>query len=249
VQDFPLSDAVVSVRGVTKTFPEIGVVLEDVSFDIARGRCMVVAGANGSGKTVLMKIIAGLLLPERGSITFAAGFSCASVGLVFQDADSQIIGETAAEDIAIGPRNLKLSKAEVQSRVQAALAASGLAAKAALSPRAFSGGEKRRLAIAGILAMRRDIILFDEPFANLDYPGVVDTLKLIMTLKQEGKTVVVLTHELEKILALAEHLMVLVKGRLAASGTPEAILDALQPHWGIRDPRVQYHTVADCSWL
>jgi biotin transport system ATP-binding protein len=240
VEGLSVHGAAVSVRGVGKVFPETGVVLDDVSFAIARGQCAVVAGANGSGKTVLMKIIAGLLPPDRGEVVFAAGFSHASVGLVFQDADSQIIGETVAEDIAVGPRNMGLRKAEVEERVGAALAASGLEAKAAVSPRALSGGEKRRLAIAGVLAMRRGIIIFDEPFANLDYPGVVSTLALIAALKRDGNTVVVLTHELEKVLALADLLVALVKGRLAASGPPVEILDALQSRWGIRDPRVPW---------
>jgi biotin transport system ATP-binding protein len=223
-------------------------VLSGISFDLIEGECLMICGSNGSGKTVLMKILAGLIPPTSGEVVFTPPYTQKSVGLVFQDADSQIIGETVAEDTAIGPRNLKLPAAEVERRVTETLTRFGLDKKAHQHPRALSGGEKRRLAIAGIAVMDKDIIIFDEPFANLDYPGVLETIALLEQLLAAKKTVILLTHELEKTLALAGRLAVLAGGQLTAIGQPEEVLDRLDTSWGVRDPRARYDTAADCLW-
>ena len=171
------------------------------------------------------------------------------LGLVFQDSDAQIVGQTVAEDVAFGPENLGLSPARVKSDTDAALAALGLAEKRERSPRRLSGGEKRRLAVAGVIAAGCGTVIMDEPFANLDWPGVVSTLCMIRDLKAGGKTLIILTHELEKTLAFADRLVILHEGRIFADATPEAVLDGLDPAWGVRDPRRCYTAVKDCSWL
>jgi biotin transport system ATP-binding protein len=171
------------------------------------------------------------------------------LGLVFQDADAQIVGETVAEDAAFGPENMGLSSAEVSARADQALARLGLSEKRDNSPRRLSGGEKRRLAVAGVLAMGCSTVIMDEPFANLDWPGVVQTLNIIRDLKNGGKTLIILTHELEKTLALADRLVILHRGVIRNDGPPAAVLDALDPAWGVRDPRRNYAAVEDCSWL
>jgi len=171
------------------------------------------------------------------------------LGLVFQDADAQIVGETVAEDAAFGPENMGLSPAEAGARAAKALAALGLSEKLDNSPRRLSGGEKRRLAVAGVLAMGCNTVIMDEPFANLDWPGVVQTLNIIRDLKNSGKTLIILTHELEKTLALADRLVILHGGVIRNDGPPAAVLDALDPAWGVRDPRRNYAAVEDCSWL
>jgi biotin transport system ATP-binding protein len=238
---------VVTIRNLSLVFDGVSV-LSGVSFDLIEGECLMICGANGSGKTVLMKILAGFIPPSSGDVVFTPPYSRKSVGLVFQDADSQIIGETVAEDTALGPRNLKLPAAEVERRVTEALMRFGLDKKAHQHPRALSGGEKRRLAIAGIAVMRKTIIIFDEPVANLDYPGVLETIALLEQLKAEGKTVILLTHELEKSLALAGRLAVLSGGGLTAIGTPAEVLNRLDASWGVRDPRVRYDSITDCVW-
>ena len=171
------------------------------------------------------------------------------LGLVFQDADTQIVGETVAEDAAFGPENLGLSAADVSACADKALAAMGLNEKRDNSPRRLSGGEKRRLVIAGVLAMGCNTVILDEPFANLDWPGVVQTLSIIRDLKNGGKTVIILTHELEKVLALADRLVILHRGVICNDGLPAVVLDNLDPAWGVRDPRRNYAAVEDCSWL
>jgi biotin transport system ATP-binding protein len=124
----------------------------------------------------------------------------------------------------------------------------GLTEKQDWPPGSLSGGKKRRLAIAGVLAMGASAIIMDEPFANLDWPGVVQVCRTIKALKEQGKTLIILTHELEKVLAFADRLIVLAKGQIVGEGNPAKVLDSLKPEWGVRDPRVSYKTVEDCSW-
>ncbi|MCL2175661.1 MAG: energy-coupling factor ABC transporter ATP-binding protein, partial [Treponema sp.] len=165
------------------------------------------AGANGSGKSLLMSIIAGLEEPSSGTVE-----KNEKVGLVFQEPDAQILGETPREDIAFGPRNLGLSKEQILLSVEDALLQTGLQDKADFPSRSLSGGEKRRLAAAGVLAMNAEIIIFDEPYANMDFSGVVQVNRLFQKLISDGKTVIILTHELEKCMAFAQKFIVLFKG-------------------------------------
>jgi biotin transport system ATP-binding protein len=248
--------ALFSVRGLTRIFPSGFTAISSMDLDIYEGECLLIAGSNGSGKTLLMHILSGLVEPSSGNILFKGkpltewGADLHRlVGLVFQDADAQILGETVEEDICLGPENQKLPAEEIKRRVSESIAALELEKKRDSPPRRLSGGEKRRLAVAGILAMGCDTIIMDEPFANLDWPGVVQVLKIIKDLKDSGKTVIILTHELEKVLALSDRLVILDKGLIRASGVPEEILNTLNPGWGVRDPRKNYRSAADCTWL
>jgi biotin transport system ATP-binding protein len=178
-----------------------------------------------------MSIIAGLETPSSGVVKTSG-----AVGLVFQDPDAQILGETPREDIAFGPRNQKLSKTECKARVQSALEQTGLIHRADFPARSLSGGEKRRLATAGVLAMDAQIIIFDEPYANMDYPGVVQINQLFQKLIADGKTLIILTHELEKCLALARRFIVLCKGKKVYDGNTEQALSLDLSVWGIHNP-------------
>jgi biotin transport system ATP-binding protein len=250
------------VRNLSKTFPGFDGkaggfhALSGLNLDIFVGECLLVAGSNGSGKTVLMKILAALMDPSGGEILFrglalekAVPRLRRELGLVFQDADAQIVGETVAEDIAFGPKNLGISGSALEERVNHAMKNMGLSAKRDFSSRDLSGGEKRRLAVAGILAMGCGIIILDEPFANLDYFGVVQVLELIRDGKARGTTLIILTHELEKVLAFADRLLILDRGILRDDGKPEEVLDRLLPEYGIRDPRQNCRNAGDCTWL
>ena len=260
-----------SVKNISKIFPvstgdEPFTALRDVNLDIFENSCLMIAGSNGSGKTLLMRIIAGLLEPGSGEVFFRGGLLYGEkkhgsmqreihkklrreVGLVFQDADAQIVGETVTEDVAFGPENLGFPAADVRARVDNALSSLGLEDKRDIYPRLLSGGEKRRLAVAGILATGCGTVIMDEPFANLDWPGVVQTLGIIRNLKNDGKTLIILTHELEKALALADRLVIIHKGVIRSDGPPAEVLDGLDPAWGVRDPRRNYRSVEDCTWL
>jgi len=219
--------------------------LSDVSFSIENGECTIIAGANGSGKSVLMSVIAGLETPSSGSVK-----TVSRAGLVFQEPDSQILGETPREDIAFGPRNMKLSKNEVKTRVNSSLLQTGLDHRADFPARSLSGGEKRRLAAAGVLAMDAQIIIFDEPYANLDYPGIVQVNRLFQKLINDGKTVIILTHELEKCMALSNRFIVLCKGKKVFDGTAADALSRDLEAWGIHHPlNNTARSLGDLLWL
>jgi len=244
------------VEGLSRTFPDGTAALRGVDLELRSGECALVAGANGSGKTLLMRMLVALAEPTSGTVRYKGvdvgkdpARVRAEVGLVFQDADAQIVGETVEEDVAFGPRNLKFSPDEVANRVDEALRAVGLGEKRRASPRRLSGGEKRRLAVAGVLAMGCGTVIMDEPFANLDWPGVEQVLRSIVDLKASGKTVVVLTHELEKTLAHADRLVILHKGLVRDDGAPEEVLARGVAAYGVRDPRQTYRTIGDCTWL
>jgi biotin transport system ATP-binding protein len=252
-----MDEPLFSVRNLSKVFSPSGFrALSDINLDLRAGECVLVAGSNGSGKTLLMRILAGLLEPTEGEVLFHGAALAKNrerlrreLGLIFQDAEAQIVGETVAEDIAFGPKNLGLSRREIDARVGTALASFGLEEKRDFPPRRLSGGEKRRLAAAGVIAMGCHTVILDEPFANLDWPGVVQTLQVIGDLKKSGRTVILLTHELEKALALADRLVILHRGCIQEDGTPADALNRLDPAWGVRDPRRDYRRVEDCSWL
>lgn len=217
--------------------------LKNVSFQIEEGQCVVIGGENGSGKSVLMSIIAGLEEADEGKVETSG-----RVGLVFQEAETQILGETPREDIAFGPKNLGWSKDEITHAVENALEKTGLTKKADFPARFLSGGEKRRLAVACMIAMNLPVIILDEPFANLDYVGVKQVNALIKDLKAEGKTVVILTHEIEKCLALADKFVVLFRGQKVFEGSPSEGLKTNLEDWNIRNPLTAYSSLKDLVW-
>lgn len=201
--------------------------LKDINLKISDGEFIVVAGRNGSGKTLLVRHFVGLSVPTSGQIFFRGGEIQSgikrlrmAVGFVFQDTDSQILGQTVAEDVAFGPSNLRLATIEIEERTEEALSLSKLAGMESRRPETLSGGEKRRLAIAGVLAMRPECLILDEPFANLDLESVRDVVQICRSLKELGKTLIVVTHELEKILPLADRLIILDKGGICFDDHP-----------------------------
>ncbi|MDY3708519.1 MAG: ABC transporter ATP-binding protein [Treponema berlinense] len=237
----------IAIDGITKIYATSEgnkTALNNVSFQIDEGSVTVIGGENGSGKSVLMNIIAGLEKPTSGKI-----HSFAKAGLVFQEADTQILGETPREDISFGPKNQKKSKIQVEQAVENSLEQVGLAKKADYPARFLSGGEKRRLAVACMLAMELPVIIFDEPYANLDYGGVKQVNALVKRLHEQKKTVIILTHELEKCLGLADKFVVLFRGDKVFDGTAqEGLLQNLE-QWNIRNPLNAYSKVEDLVWL
>ena len=235
----------IKIESLSKTFKTASgkiTALENICLEIFEGECVVIGGENGSGKSVLMSIIAGLEKCDCGKV------EAPQVGLVFQEAETQILGETPEEDIAFGPKNLGWKKADVENAVKAALEKTGLLAKKDFPARFLSGGEKRRLAVACMLAMNPPVIILDEPYANLDYIGVKQVNALIHQLKADGKTVIILTHEIEKCLGLAHRFVVLFKGQKVFDGAPGEGLQQNLEQWNIRNPIVSYKGVQDLIW-
>ncbi|MBP3743608.1 MAG: ABC transporter ATP-binding protein [Treponema sp.] len=242
-----MSDVVISINNLSKNFHTAAgekAALKNVSLQVERGECLVIGGENGSGKSVLMSIIAGLMEGDQADSVKVNE----RVGLVFQEAETQILGETPAEDIAFGPKNLGWSKQEVQAAVEGALAQTGLTDKADFPARFLSGGEKRRLAVACMLAMKLPTIILDEPYANLDFGGVRQVNALIRQLKADGKTVLILTHELEKCLGLADRFVVLFRGEKVFDGSPAQGLEQKLEEWNIRNPLTSYNSLKDLVW-
>lgn len=249
------ADPLVRVEGLSHRFADGRLGLDGVDLAVRRGELLVLAGANGSGKTTLLRHLNGLLAPSAGRVWVEGrdvaadpGRARRRVGMVFQDADSQIVGETVYDDAAFGPENLGLAAEEVRRRVAAALAAVGLTALAERRPHALSGGEKRRLAIAGVLAMQPPLIALDEPFANLDYPGVRQVLERLLDLRAAGRTLVVATHDLDKVAAHADRLVVLAAGRVALEGPPGDLAPRVEA-FGVRAPSRDGSGGGLRSWL
>ena len=234
--------SIIQINNLSHRFADGSLALDNVSLSLNRGEFSVIAGANGSGKTTLLRHLNGLLVAQSGDVR-VCGLSVKKdpsaarrqVGMVFQDADSQIVGETVYDDVAFGPENLALPRTEIDQRVAGALAAVDLCGFENKRPHHLSGGEKRRLAIAGVLAMTPKVLLMDEPFSNLDFPATVRVLDQILELHQSGHTIVITTHDLEKVIAHTQRLVVMAKGHVVKDGRPDEIIDGIQ-RYGIRPP-------------
>ncbi|MCP4746796.1 MAG: ABC transporter ATP-binding protein [Desulfobacteraceae bacterium] len=246
---------IIEIEGVSHIFGDGSCGLKKITLSIEKGSFVVIAGANGSGKTTLLRHLNGLLPASEGFVCVKGELIEKNiklvrqkVGLVFQDADSQIVGETVYDDVAFGPENLCWSHKEIQNAVEQALLMLDLQNYRNQSPHLLSGGEKRRLAIAGVLAMKPEVIILDEPFANLDYGGVRQVLKSIIDLHEKGHTIIVSSHDLEKVAAHASRLVVMHKGGIVKDGAPSDVIHCVE-QYGIRLPcSVKLNGALD-SWL
>jgi len=233
---------IIDIRELCHRFPDGTQSLADISLTINSGDFVLIAGANGSGKTTLLKHFNGLLRPESGTVRVCGVpvqddplAARKNVGMVFQDADSQIVGDTVYDDVCFGPENLRFERDDIERRVKTALAAVNLGGSMNKSPHHLSGGEKRRLAIAGVLAMTPQVMVLDEPFSNLDYPATATVLQQIQQLHRGGHTIVVTTHDLEKVITLANRLVVMDRGRIVRDGSPADVVGEIDAY-GIRPP-------------
>jgi energy-coupling factor transporter ATP-binding protein EcfA2 len=245
----------IEIQNLDHHYPDGTHALKGINLTIADGEFLLICGPNGSGKTTLIRLICGLFKPTAGSIRIHGLNDPHTsreirhlVGMVFQDADSQIVGETVREDVAFGPENLGLSREEVSKRVDWALNVMGLENISEKPCYLLSGGEKRRLSIAGVLAMKPQVILFDEPFSHLDYPGIREVLKHMVQFHREGHTLVVTTHDVEKVISHVDRMAIIHGGKLMGVGLPEEIIFEL-PRFGIRPPCYALLGKEKISWL
>jgi biotin transport system ATP-binding protein len=239
----PEDDVVLATEGLGYRFPDGQWAFRGIDLRLESGKMSLLAGRNGSGKTFLAKHLAGLMVPTEGRVLISgeemSSLRCSPaslVGYVFQDAGLQTVGETVLDDTLFGPTNLGLPAAEARARAEAALASCGLASLSGAFVYGLSGGEARRLAIAGVLAMRPKVLILDEPFANLDPESVGSVVRLVKILLDEGMAILVVTHEIEKILGLATSFLVMDSGSLVLSGKPSEVLEAGIESYGLRDP-------------
>lgn len=210
-------------------------ILDDISLTLKIGAFAALCGRNGAGKSQLLRCIKGLRKPEGGRILIDGEESDAKtrmkkIAIVFQNAEMQIVSQSVEKDVAFGPENMGLEKEEVERRVEAALSAMGLKDKAKQRPQTLSGGELRKCAIAGILAMEPDVILLDEPFANLDYPSTLTVIRALITLHEKGYSLLVVSHEAEKFLAHTDTLFIMDKGRVVEAGESSVLFSKLSSY-------------------
>ena len=223
-----MSHHLVEARDLSYAYPDGTPALRGVSCRFTHGEAVGIVGANGAGKSTLLLHFNGLLLPRSGEVRIGelpvtAGTRAQihrTVGYVFQDADDQLFMPTVEEDVAFGPLNMGLPAEEVRSRVEASLEAVGAAHLAGRAPYRLSGGEKRAVAIAGVLAMSPSVLVLDEPSAGLD-PAA--RRRLIGLLRSFSHTRIIATHDLDLVLDVCSRVLVMRDGGVEADGRPKAI--------------------------
>ena len=224
-----MSVPVVATSGLRFSYPDGRLALDGVDLHVHPGEQVALLGPNGAGKTTLVLHLNGILLPRQGTV-HVAGIPVTKenfaevrrrVGIVFQDPDDQVFMPTVYEDVAFGPANLGLRGAQLEARVEAALAAVGMEALRDRAPHHLSFGERRLVAIATVLAMEPEILVLDEPSANLDPAG---RRELAEVLHRLGLTMLMVTHDLPYALLLCDRAVVMNRGRIAADGPIEEVL-------------------------
>ena len=234
----------ITFRQVSHTYqpgsPFQSTALSNIDFTVESGEFLALIGHTGSGKSTLAQHINGLLKPTSGQVLIdgsdihADGYSKKTlrqkVGMVFQYAEHQLFEETVEKDIAFGPKNLGLDEAEITIRVQEAMEKVGLEYDEfkEKSPFELSGGQMRRVAIAGVLAMRPEVLILDEPAAGLDPMSREEMLQLIKALHEKGTTIVMISHSMDDVARFATRVLVMKKGTVAMDGTPEEVFSQVE---------------------
>lgn len=217
------------------SYPDGTVALSDIRLEVRRGEFCGLLGANGSGKTTLLKVLDGLIRDYKGSVLLDGENILKlhpkeiyrKMGLVFQNPDDQLFAQTVFEDVAFGPRNMGFSGAMVHERVETALAQVEMADSASRNIHHLSYGQKKRVCIAGLLAMGHEILLLDEPTAGLDPMGEHRMLELLTALnRKHGVTIVMATHSVDLVPLFLDRLHIMSRGRLVRGGTPEEVFTA-----------------------
>jgi len=228
----PSARPALKLSAVSHSYSGAGDAIENISLEIKEGEFTAVVGANGSGKTTMVKHLNGLLAPSRGVVevrgtdTRETRLSTLSrhVGYVFQNPDHQIFSETVAEELAFGPRNAGLSEEETAGRSKRALAAVRMEGREEADPFALTKGERQRTALASVLVMEPGVIVMDEPTTGLDYAQQRQVMDLLAGLNSGGHTVIIVTHSLWLAAEYARRIVVMSGGRIVADGPARAVL-------------------------
>ena len=235
----------ITLKNVSYTYqagtPFEGPALFDVNLEIKDGSYTALIGHTGSGKSTILQLLNGLLTPSVGSVTVNDIEITATsvnkdikqvskkVGLVFQFAESQVFAETVLDDVAFGPQNFGVSKEEAERLAREKLLLVGISEDLfSRSPFELSGGQMRRVAIAGILAMEPEVLVLDEPTAGLDPAGRKELMEIFQGLHEDGMTIVLVTHLMDDVANFADTTYVLEKGHLVKSGSPKDIFQDVE---------------------
>lgn len=242
---------ILEVNGVNFTYSDGTAALRDIKIQIPSGQFTALLGPNGSGKTTFFKVVTGLLKPARGEVKIAGRLFrehskeeiYRRIGLVFQDPNDQLFAPTVGEDVAFGPTNLRLPPSETAERVRKALEEVGMLDLINKPIHYLSYGQKKRAAIAGVLAMRPEVIILDEPTAGLDPAGSRDIMRLLVQLnKDQGKTILMATHDVDLVPIYADRIFVFHQGQVLMNGNPAEVFGAKEVvrGAGLRLPRVAH---------
>lgn len=222
------NEPILKVTDLAYTYGNGQVGLKGVNLTICKGEKIAVLGSNGAGKSTFFLNINGVLTPEKGQISYQGTVINKktlkelrkNIGIVFQDADNQIIASTVRAEVAFGPMNLKLPKEEVLNRVDQALNYMNMQDYKDRPPHYLSGGEKKRVSIADIIAMKPEVIIFDEPTAALDPINAQMLEEVLEKLSQEEKTMLISTHDVDFAYRWAQRIIVFAEGNIIADGSP-----------------------------
>lgn len=228
-----MKNHIVSVRNLRYSYGGEREILKGINVDIEEGQRVAVTGTNGAGKSTFFLNLNGVLEADEGEIYFRGKKMTREkkdlmelrrgIGIVFQDADNQIIATTVMGEVSFGPMNLRLPKEEVEARVNEALEYMNISDFKERAPHYLSGGEKKRVTIADIIAMHSEVMIFDEPTAALDPVNVIALEAVLEKLYRQGKTILVSTHDLDFAYRWAERIIVFCDGQIIADGVPEEV--------------------------
>ncbi len=228
-----MNETHLSIKNLSYTYPDGTHALKNVNMEILKGQKVAIMGPNGAGKSTLFSHFNGLTEPTSGYLELDGKkmeYDKKSllevrqkIGIVFQDPNDQLFAPTVKEDVAFGPMNLGLSYEEVEKRVDEALELVGMKKFKDKTPHHLSGGQQKRVAIAGIIAMRPEIMILDEPTAGLDPQGVDQVLTILNNLNKEGMSIVISSHDIEMVNGFAEKIFVLYEGEILAIGDKHEI--------------------------
>lgn len=246
------NEVILEARNIYYKYPDGTLALKGVNFKVKRGEMVALLGPNGAGKSTLFLHFNGILKPHKGEILIKGKpikYDSRSllevrktVGIVFQNADDQLFAPTVMEDVAFGPLNLGYSEEEVKKIVKEVLKAVGMEGYEDKPPHYLSGGEKKRVAIAGVLAMKPEIMVLDEPTAGLDPLGASKIMELLYKLNREGMTVIISTHDVDLVPVYADRVYVMNKGEIITEGTPREVFSKVDliRKANLRLPRVAH---------
>lgn len=241
---------IIELKDVSYRYPDGSVGLDRCSLSIQHGSRTALLGANGAGKTTLFLHLNGILRPQAGTILFGGApldFSRqglhnlrSRIGLVFQNPDNQLFSASVREDVSFGPMNLGLDSGIVQARVEESLQAVGMAACADKPVHNLSYGQKKRVCIAGVLAMRPEVLILDEPMAGLDFAMQAELMQILDRLHTERITIIIATHDMDFAYQWADSIDLMVRGECAATWKAKSIPDVLKQlsTYGLGVPKV-----------
>ncbi|HWR26039.1 MAG TPA: ATP-binding cassette domain-containing protein [Methanosarcina sp.] len=248
---------ILETRNLKYTYPDGTEAVQDLSIEIKKGKKVAFVGPNGSGKSTLFLLLNGTLKPKQGEVLFhGASFKYdskslrdirKSIGIVFQNSDDQIFAPTVYQDVAFGPANLGYSKERVDACVQHALEHVGLSRFKDKPPHHLSGGQKKRVAIAGVMAMEPEVIILDEPLSNLDPVGADEMVDLLNEFNHFGSTIIISTHDVDLAYRWSDYVFLMSNTKLIGQGTPAEVFknQELLKKAGLRQPSTLeiYHEI------